>query len=301
MSMKMKLLAFFVLLTAVFPKTAAAVAPAMTVSPSIVRIDLAEDKPEATLRYVNDSDRTVELSFAAKDITYLEDGYKLSFLEKGDGRAFSYGLSSWISFDSSSLIVLPHEVGTLGLRVNKDRLGPGGHYGAVLATIQNKETSGNVELQGILSSLVFVRAATGNETEDAAVESLRCSTSLLHLPDRCSLKFRNRGNVDLTPYGQIVVKDMFGNRAASGILNEPSLSTFPESIRNYEVVMTGAGSVWPGLYRIELAGRYGKGNHRLAASSRFVSTGNSPLLWLFVAALLLSAAAGWLRLFKRKR
>src|SRR5690242_7882292 len=72
-------LLFFLLPTPIFAQSTPA--NTVTVSPSIVHLDLQTDSPETTLYYKNNGDETISLSFNASDVTELEDGYKLSFLE----------------------------------------------------------------------------------------------------------------------------------------------------------------------------------------------------------------------------
>lgn len=256
---------------------------AVSVSPSLLHLDLQTDEPQATLYYKNTSKETVELTLSASDVTELEDGYKLSFLEQKDAKNYKYSLSSWIDFDKKTLIVNPGETSTVTVFIKKDRLNPGGHYGAVLAQISNKNPSGNVAINSSLSSLIFVRTNTGKEKEEGKIEKFAPIREWLDFPDSFVLRFNNTGDVDVVPYGLITIKDIFGRIVAKGIVNEGSLATLPESIRRYDVqILKQENFLIPGIYKAELTGHFGKKNKQFKAAAAFFSQGSIPLLPLVV-------------------
>ena len=105
----------------------------------------------------------------------------------------------------------------------------------------------------------------------------------------------NSGNVELTPYGAIEIKDMFGNTVAKGVINEGSLITLPESVRRFDVPITKqARFLAPGIYKTYINVHFGKADKNVSERVSFVSQGSVNLL-LF--ALLIPAA---ILIWKRK-
>lgn len=272
----------FVLLFLLFPQfTFAQEIPQNTisVSPSIARIDLHEDPAEISLTYDNTTDKTVELTFSASDFTELEHGYKPSFLEGKDAKNYKYALSEWIEFDKKSLVISPHTNEKVKIFVNKDRLRPGGHYAAIQAQVINKESSGNVEVQGVLSSLLFVRTATGREREEGKIERFSPERNLIDFPQQFILRFHNTGDTDVIPYGLVEIQDIFGRIVAKGIINEGSLIALPESIRRFDIPLREQTTfLFPGIYTARFTGHFGKTNKQMTATTTFFSQGTIPLL-----------------------
>lgn len=247
----------------------------ISVSPSIIQLDLATDKPEAILYYSNNTTVPVEISLKAQDVTELEDGYKLSFLKNKNDQNYKYGLSSWISFNKQSFILDSHEKTTITVFINKEKLSPGGHYASILASIQQSDkTQGQITINSILGSLIFVRTHTGKELEQGFVQNLSSEQNGLF-----NIQFNNTGDTYLTPYGLLQVYDMFGRPITKGILNENSLPTLPESIRTYTIHTQPTNTfLLPGIYTATLSLHFGKDNKQSNQKIRYFSEGSIPLL-----------------------
>lgn len=271
---------------------------AITVAPSIIRLDLQSDKPQSTLIYTNNTKQNIELSFSASDFKELEEGYKVSYLESKDAKNYKYALSFWIDFDKKNLSLGPGQKGEVTVLINNKALTPGGHYGTILAEITEKNpTSDNVAIQGILSSLLFVRTNTGREIERAKIQSFEPIRSLWNFPEKYSFWFQNSGDTDLTPYGLVQIKDPFGRTVAQGIINDGSLITLPESIRRYDIpLIKKAGFLIPGIYQTELNIHFGKTNQKIKTRSIFFSQGSLPIIPILVIAII---AGIWL--YRKKK
>lgn len=250
----------------------------ITVSPSIVRLDLAVDKPETVLTYKNASSNTIEISLSASDVAELEYGYKPSFLDQKTAENYKYTLSSWITFDKTTLIIAPNSTENVTVFIEKDKLTPGGHYGSIMAKITNNGTDEAVEIQGVLSSLIFVRTNTGKEKESGELQSLIPNRKFLSFPKTFTLSFKNTGDTDLIPYGIIEIRDMFGRNVAKGILNDGSLTTLPESIRKYEIEIKPNNFLFPSIYTADFSGHFGKTDQKMEKHLKFLSEGNLPLI-----------------------
>jgi|SRR5579871_2430279 len=255
----------------------------ITVLPSIIRLDLSQDLPQANLTYTNNTAQVVELNFSASDFTQLEDSYKLSFLEGKNAKNYQYALSSWIDFDKKSISLQPGEQGTVTVLVNKEQLTPGGHYGTILASVDSKDTDQSVQIHSILSSLIFVRTATGKETDAGKIETFAPEREWFGFPNTFLVGFNNTGDTDLSPHGLIQLFDPFGKEVTRAVVNEDSLVTLPESIRRYDVSLEKQNSfLFPGVYKATIYLHFGKKDTQIQTQTRFFSLGSIPLLFLIL-------------------
>jgi hypothetical protein len=273
----------------------------ISVSPSIIKTDLETDGEEFILFYKNTTEDPVQLSFKAQDFTELEEGWKVKFLEGKDAKNYSYSLSSWLEFERQTLELNPNEQRELKVRVKKDSLSPGGHYATVLAEVnQRPDEKGQVTIKGILSSLVFVRASTGNEIEKAEITSFNpASNPLFTFPKKVVLRLNNIGNTELVPYGLLEIKDIFGNTVAKSAINEESLITLPETIRRYDIELKPTGLfILPGLFKANLTIDYGKNQQKLTRQIEFLNLGS--LDWRILLLVLVTLGSIPI-ILKRKR
>lgn len=271
----------------------------ISVTPSIMHLDLASDPAEYALTYTNNTDSDINLLLSVKDFTELEDSYRLSFLEGKDAANYKYSLSSWISFENKNIQLSPNESKTIKVFIDKNRITKGGHYASVLAEIIQPKTDKQVTIKAVLSSLLFVRASTGNEIEDGKILSFKPSRDGVDNPESFSLRFQNNGNVHVVPYGVVRVKDAFGNQIAKGILNENSLDALPESIRRYEINVKGDSNfLIPGFYTAELNLHFGKADTNLSSKVTYFTQGSINLTVVISVIIIVLIMAYFLR--KRK-
>jgi len=261
----------------------------ITVLPQLTQLDLAKDLPEALIYYTNNGSTTLELGLSIEDVRELEDRSPVGILDPKEAANYKYSLSSWAYLDHQNIILKPGETGSVKLTVNSEKLSPGGHYGTVLAQIhQADENKKEVKVRGVLAALIFVRASTGNEIEEAKVSSLAPSSQGLKFPESFAFRFQNTGNVDATPYGILIIQDGHGQIVSRGIVNEDSLITLPEAIRKYEVPIKQTQKfILPGKYNATLSIHYGKQNKTLEVKTTFITQGNIDFLLLGVGVLAL--------------
>lgn len=291
-NLKFKIVLFFVLCFLFFasePVSAQVKQSGITVFPSIIHLDLAEDKPEYSLTYINNTDTQINLLLTVQDFTELEESYKISFLEGKDAKNYKYSLSSWISFENRTIQLSPKEKKSVKIFIDNQRITKGGHYASILAEIVQPESKEKVNVKAVLSSLLFVRASTGQEIESGRISSLRPLRDFAEYPNTYRLSFENSGNVHVVPYGLIEVFDPLGNLVAKGAFNEDSLDALPESIRRYDTKVTTYQKVLlPGIYKAQVALHFGKTNKQLSFSTNFFSQGSFDFIKIgFILSLIL--------------
>lgn len=268
----------------------------ITVAPSIIRLDLNKDAPQAEIYYKNNTHVPIELTFLAQDFSQEEETGRVRLLEPQDAKNYQYGLTSWISFEKSSITLSPAEGQSIKIFIDENKLTSGGHYASIQAQLDQKAQEGQVPVRAILSTLLFVRSATGNEHEEMSLQTVSPIRTLLGFPDTFLVRLQNSGNVELVPYGTIEIKDMFGNVVAKGIINEGSLITLPESVRRFDVPMKRQSRfITPGIYKANITVNFGKEDKTFGESVSFVSQGSINLLILGLIILAIVTA-----LFVRK-
>lgn len=269
------------------------------VSPSSVQLDFATDRPQTTLLYTNHTNQTVLLTFSASDVTELEDSYRVTFLEQKNAQNYKYGLSSWITFSNSSLLLNPGEKGSITIFIDKDKLSTGGHYGSILAHIQQAPGQGNVTINSVLATLIFVRTHTGKEYEKGQITTFAPEQNFFDFPQNLLLRFTNNGDTYVVPYGRALVYDMFGNTVAQGIVNTGSLLVLPESLRRLEIPLQPSTKILlPGMYHATISMHFGKTNQQLSSTVSFFSFGTLPVIQVLLGIILIAVAAYF---FRRKQ
>ncbi len=285
-------LALLLLVFARFPSKALAQKSSVVVTPSIRQLDLKEDNPEYFISYQNNTADTVELKLSAADFSELEDGWKINFLDQKDANLYKYSLSSWIELNSQTMVLKPGEKNELKVSIKTDRLPAGGHYGSILAQINtfdldSTSKKSEISLQGTLSSLLFVRANTGQEVVNADVFSFSPMQNWWNFPEIIILKIRNTGNTFLSPFGKLEIKGPFGNTVSQSILNEGSLIVLPETIRTFQLKQSVKSPfLWPGMYQAEIRYHFGDAQNSKIYKTSFFSLGNMGPVILGVILLL---------------
>lgn len=291
-----RILLLFLLLTTGFLASSIKVNAAnpkntITVLPQLTQIDLSHDSPQTQIYYTNNSSYPVELALSVEDVRELEDRNPVGILDPKEAANYKYSLSSWVYLDKQSLILNPGEMKPITVNINKDKLSPGGHYGTILAEIRQTDTDKKaVKVKGVLAALLFVRASTGNEREEAKIAFFGATNQGITIPEEFMFRFQNTGNVDLTPYGLVEVKDANGKTIAKGIVNEDSLITLPEAIRKYSVKTKPLQNlILPGQYKAVLSLHFGKSNKTITATTTFVSAGSDNFIRYIIAGIIISA------------
>lgn len=292
---------FVLLLILLFASPTYAQKTGITVSPYILKLDLAQDKPEATLNYTNESPVPITLSFNVQDFDLLENGYKVSFLSQTDSKNYSYSLSSWVSFETQSLQLDPGETKSLKIFIDKERITKGSHYATIQAQINQEDVNKEVNVKAVLSSLLFVRSDTGKEIETGNIVTLRALQNLFEFPSQIRVRFQNSGNVDVTPYGLIEIKDPLGKTIAKAVLNSNSDIVLPETIRNFDTdIKSDKPFLLPGFYNVSVNLHFGKYSERLTKEAQFFSQGSvEPWMLALIGILFVALLIGFKKSLKK--
>lgn len=236
----------------------------ITVSPAFQKISIPADQAELPLEFKVTNNRataqTIMLSTA--DFNSLDETGGLFFVgARPTTQQKKYGLSEWLSLPQTKVTIRSAQTVTIKAAIsNRQNLSAGGHYGALMLTLDqgtdNVGQPNRVALQPIASSLIFL-SKRGGEVYKLNLTEVSENHSLFKLPDKVSLRFKNEGNTHVVPRGIISLTDSNGKLVRKGIINEASAIVLPETARRFEIP----------LLNINLANK--PGNYKLTVDYRF--------------------------------
>lgn len=261
-------------------------ASALTFSPPT--FDLAADAGQTlreTLKLRNESAAPVTVtastaSFAAKseeEASGIPDFYPSE--EERDG----HGLGAWISFARTEITLLPGERADLSFTITvPNEAEPGSYFGAVILGTAAAEASDNVGVAGTAAALVLLRV-NGEVVEEMSLAGFSTSAISSNLPVRFEALVENAGTVHLRPYGEVTVRNAFGQPVAKLAMNRAEYkSVLPGTARRFTAswqrqVLKDDASIltrqWRnfafGPYTAELTLRYGESARVVTAETRF--------------------------------
>ncbi len=200
-----------------------------------------------------------ELNLSTRDFGSLNDSGGI-LLEASNAYTQRYGLTSWLILGTDTVVLQPGESRAIPVTIdNRSTLQPGGHYAAVVASVNslNNQAGNHVVINQQLLSLILVDKV-GGEHFDLKLAGITQNGNWLHLPTTVKLHFQNPGNVHVIPRGTVKLLSPGGTVVAQGIINDDSSFVLPQSYRDIYVSMTPTAKSLglPGLYRLEVRYRY---------------------------------------------
>lgn len=278
---------FYILYSIFYLEPALAASPLISVSPSIIKLDLEKDLPETILTYTNNTPQSLEINLSAANFSPIRDNGQLAFIDDSSGNS-TYSLSTWISFEKNILTLAPQESTSVKIFIEKNKLPIGGHYASILASMNQSTPDSQIKLNTVLSTLLFIRAPGGNEIYDAQIETFALNKTFLNLPSSVVLKIQNTGNSDITPHGKVDILNSRSEIISQAILNQTSLLVLPNSLRRFD---TGFNRPQvfspPGFYKSLLTLGYGAKDVQITREETFFSLGTHPLPFLAPPLLLI--------------
>lgn len=225
----------------------------------------------------NITDSPAELRGVVNDfVAGGDESGKPSILFDEDDYAPSHGLRRYVA-PIANVKLAAKERKTVKVTVNipADAAG-GGYYGAIRFLPSSAGSDKNVSLTASVASLVLV-TVPGDVKEQAGVESLnvsrgegKASSLFTNGKDlKATVRFKNSGNIQVSPFGKMILKKS-GKEIASYEINAttPRGSILPDSIRRFEVGFSDKAQSL-GKYTIEGNFGYGTTGQLISASSTF--------------------------------
>lgn len=178
----------------------------------------------------------------------------------------SYSLKKWIS-PFSTLTLNPKQLKTFPVSIKiPANASPGGYYGVVRFSSKAPDLSDTgVSLSASLGSLLMIRV-NGAVKEKVSIEEFfvssdgRKNTIFENVPLTFTERFKNSGNIDEQPTGQITITDMFGKKIAISNVNLEGYKVLPNGIRKFTQTLdekTIGKKILFGKYTADLKITYG--------------------------------------------
>jgi hypothetical protein len=244
----------FLLLPLNIPGATAATG-SLGISPILQEITLEEgvERKAIVVELANNTASVQTLTLEVRDFGSLDDSGGVAFL--GTDTEVEYGLRSWASLDKDRISLDPGQKQKVTVFIeNRESLSPGGHYGALVATVAQEGglegESSEVALKSALSSLFFLKKM-GGEVYALEAERLTVTGTLWKPFQSADLRFKNAGNVHAVPRGTVEVVDPKGDVVFKGNINQSSYRLLPESFRTIPTQLIGVKTPWlPGTYKV---------------------------------------------------
>jgi len=240
------------------------------------------------------------LNLTARDFGSLNDTGGV-LLEGSNNYTKRYGLVPWLTLGANSVVLQPSESQSVPVTIyNRNTLQPGGHYGAIVASVisPNDQNGNNVAINQQVLSLILVDKV-GGEHYDLKLDSINQNGNWFQLPNDITLHFQNPGNVQVVPRGLVKLVSPGGTVVAQGIINTESAFILPQAFRRVYVPLTTIAKVTPlpGLYHLEVQYRY-DGITNYATKSYIVSFVD---LNLYLSLAVLVIAVAWFIKYRRQK
>lgn len=158
-------------------------------------------------------------------------------------------LAPWIKVDPTPIVIPPLQRANLTFSVNvpKDRVQPGGHFGAILLSMQPPNIKEGVAVGGQIAALILVNIS-GDVREVGSIAEFGFKAPRAwynYRPVDLFLRFENSGNTHLRPVGNVFIKDFMGRQVETLTINSDFRSVLPQSIRKFEAGWVGYGDTEP--------------------------------------------------------
>jgi hypothetical protein len=206
----------------------------LIVEPAFQEIELGKENQTVEIYYTNKTDIPLLLTLSTKNFT--QDN-STGALKIGDSlRTKTQGLASFLSLESSTLILDPGEKKPLKVRIeNRESLAVGGSYGSVIATVTSDSRDTMTVLPSIAAFLLVTKQ--GKIKNNIAVQegSFDKNVIIFSRPRAETITVKNGGNTHVTPYGTSLLTDMFGRIIGKGTVNTGSLTILPDALRTIPI------------------------------------------------------------------
>jgi hypothetical protein len=209
-------------------------ASALTISPPLMEFDARPgDSLVDVVKLYNETQDQMTLTASVQNFKAMGETGTPEFTNA----AAATGLSSWIKIDETTVTLAPGERKSVLFTVAvPGDAEPGGHFAGILwaAGGATAEGTSGVGLIAKTGTLVLVRVAGLVSETGRIVEFGTDKASYDYLPATFGIRFENTGNVHLKPAGTIEVKNMWGNKVASMMVNGDLANVLPDSIRKFD-------------------------------------------------------------------
>lgn len=266
----------------------------LSIGPFLQEVTIKPGEPESSflITITNSTTSSLPMRLSVVDFGAADDTGSVNFLPTADNLERKYGLASWMRLEKDSIILAPNSSQRIKVTVeNRESLSPGGHYGAVVFQVDNKQGSKEiqpkVDFTKAVSTLVLAKKL-GGEKRALTLSGSTMSGPPIFFPDEIHLRFLNNGNIHTSPVGEITIADPLGRMVSKSMVNPESTVILPETFRVYPTEVTNNEILWiPGLYTVTIRYRDpGTNKYITNVSKVFIATPHAIGLSIFIVIIL---------------
>ena len=235
----------------------------MRLSPLRTDITVEAGKAGAVTVYIqNMSEDTVTLRPIANDFQAGDEQGTPSLLLNEGEFAKSHSLKKFMSIPKS-ITVKPKERAAVSVRIDVPaKTLAGGYFGAIRFVPVDEAGNAQVNLTGSVASLILLKVP-GDLVEKLSLVTFDVrqdgKTGLFFSQPKnldVLLRFKNEGNVQVTPFGKVLVSKS-GNVVYSAEINnaQPAGQALPDSVRRWSIPLSKIGNF--GKYTVTASVGYG--------------------------------------------
>lgn len=233
---------------------------ALQVSPSIVQIQLQPGQQTASYvaKLTNLTGDPLYISLSSRDFGALNESGNVSFYGKGYNPSTNpHGLQRSVSFSNGGVIVSPNSSQLVTVQINNvNKLAAGGHFGAALfspSSVFGATNKSQISLHSSVASLIFLTTASGG-TQNLQLLPFKVGSIRFSMPSTNYIVFKNSGNTQATPRGQLTLFNPRGQIMATQVINPGSGLILPGGSRLFQTNLPVKVSkyTFPGVYKLEL-------------------------------------------------
>lgn len=214
------------------------------------------------LRVFNNGTTQVQVAMEVEDFSPTGERGEVS-LSPQDNATFS--IARWVSATPQTFSIPPKSSQvvelTIAVPINAE---PGGHYGAVLASVGGEIGGTGAAVAQKIGSLLLMQVA-GTVQEKLAIKEFVAPSFQEYGPVRLVTRFENTGSVHLKPRGFVTITNMFGREV--GKIDLEQKNVLPRSVRIFESSFDGKWRF--GKYVATVTAIYGSQNEPLSYTTSF--------------------------------
>ena len=239
-----------VVVLALSGSTAHAAVGGLSIGPFLQEVTIKPGQAESSflITITNSTTSTLPMRLSVVDFGAADDTGAVNFLPTTDSLERKYGLASWMRLEKDAIILAPKTSQRVKIMIeNRESLSPGGHYGAVVFQVDNKQTDDTVrpevDFTKAVSTLVLAKKL-GGEKQSLTLTRSTMSGPPIFFPSEIHLRFLNNGNVHTAPVGEITVADPIGRVVSKGMINPEITMVLPETFRIYKTKLPINEILW---------------------------------------------------------
>jgi hypothetical protein len=181
---------------------------------------------------------------------------------------------------------------------------PGGYFGAVRFAPASPDGGGQVNLSGSVASLILMTvpgpAVEKLNLTDFSIQQNGVTGTNFRTPNnlQATVRFENKGSVQLGPFGKVSVKQGDKVIYASDFNNKtPRDVTLPDSARRWDIPLKNIGTF--GKYTVTAVFTYGTKNQSIEVNKSFWVIPTTVIVWSIIGLITLIALIVGIWLFLR--